>query len=215
MDGGTARRGVAPLGPPPPNTHTHTHTHLPFSLTKCLSGPDCLSGPCSFLPSLHCLCALFLFFHFVPCWALEVSVVCRAEWGFKIWAPLVAFYAHCCKGAANHSCFLHGHFFYFCAAWLLHGWWWWLLELVIICRHGTNRCETKLMEENVDSLKGKKWILNCFFWWPLQSQIVGGWLGVTWLSLLLVCITPCFIRFISFGHRGWPGCVASVHELWN
>lgn len=134
MEGGTVRRGVAPLGPPP-QTHTRTHTHLPFSLTKCLSGPDCLSGPCSFLPSLHCLCALFLFFHFVPCWALEVSVVCRAEWGFKIWAPLVwLFMRTVVRGllTIHVSCMVFFFFFLLLcrliAAWLM-------LVIIRACNH--------------------------------------------------------------------------------
>ena len=72
----------------------------------------------------------------------------------------------------------------------------------------------KLVVENVDSSKGRNefWI---FFWWSLQLPVVGGWLGVTYLSVLLVCIPSRFIRFISFGHWGWPGCVTSFHELWN
>lgn len=94
-------------------------------------------------------------------------------------------------------------------AWLLRGWWWWLLGLVIICHHGTNkRARTSIPRRE----KNEFWI---FFWWPLQSQAVGGWLGVTYLSVLLVCVPLGFIRFISVGHWGWPGCVASLHELWN
>lgn len=97
------------------------------------------------------------------------------------------------------------------AAWLMmviiracHHWSPWYQQM---CNQVGSR-ERRFLEE-------KKWVLNGFVWWPLQSQVIGGWLGVTYLSVLMVCIPSRFIRFVSFGHWGRPGRVASFHELWN
>lgn len=46
----------------------------------------------------------------------------------------------------------------------------------------------------------------------MATAITNSWLLI---RFCLFASLPCFIRFISFGHWGWPGSVTSFHELRN
>lgn len=129
MNGGTARRGVAPLGPPPlTRTHPHTSALLTHKVPKW-----------AWLPKWT---LLFLTFPPLPLRSLFVLPFCAVlgsrgfcgfavlSWVLKFGPHLFGFLCALLLGVANHSCFLQYmvilFFFYveLIAAWLM---------MVIIC----------------------------------------------------------------------------------
>lgn len=89
-----------------------------------------------------------------------------------------------------------------------------MMAIIRACHHGTSKMCNKVCSGRASLFleRDKKWVLNCSRWWPLQSLIVGG--------LIRCCLSsasflPCFIRIISSGYGGRPGCVSSFHELWD